>query len=305
MERLGLGYEDVKQTNPGIIYCSMSGYGQSGPYKKRSGHDLNYVAVAGVLGLTSNPTELPRALPLPLADLTGGLMASHAILASLMGKSKSGKGCYLDVAMMDAALSLMSIRIAIAFGTGKTARHQLLRGGAYDSYRTKDGRFITLGVIEDKFWRNLARALRKEELTQDPRFSTDRSRMENRQLVREILEPILGGRNLEEWIAKFEEEDVPSAPVNRLEELEVDPQIRHRGMLFNLPDDAGRDCRLVGYPALFQGYESLKDQPAPGMGQDTYQILSALGFRESEITFMVQEGVVSVLEKKEQRVLWS
>lgn len=299
MDRLGLGYEKLRHANPGIIYCSLTGYGQDGPYRQKSGHDLNYLAVAGVLGLTTDPGELPVALPMPLADIAGGLMASHAILAALAGRGASGKGCRVDAAMTDAALSFMSVRLALAMGTGKIRRQDLIRGGAYDVYRTRDGRFITLGVIEDKFWGNLTRAIGREDLARDPRFSTDRLRTANRGAVREILEGILAQRTLESWMALFQAEDVPAAPVNMLDEIDRDPQLRHRALVFGLKDDAGRECKQVGYPALFPGLERSEDWPAPPMGRDGREILSTLGCDEEEIQSLVDQGIVSIPPRPE------
>jgi crotonobetainyl-CoA:carnitine CoA-transferase CaiB-like acyl-CoA transferase len=196
--------------------------------------------------------------------------------------------------MVDAALSFMSVRLAPALGAGRTKRQDIIRRGAYDIYRTKDGRFITLGVIEDKFWQNLARALGRVDLAQDPRFATDRLRNENRAAVREILEGILPGRDLESWVALFSREDVPAAPVNWMEEIASDPQVRHRGLIFGLEDDAGRECKQVGYPGLFPSLPGREDAPAPAMGRDGREILRGLGWDEEKIESFVREGVVHI-----------
>ena len=164
------------------------------------------------------------------------------------------KGAYIDAAMTDAALSLLAPRLAVAKGTGKTRRGDLIRGGAYGVYRTRDGRFVSLGVIEDKFWKNLALAVGKAELGEDPRFATDRMRSKNRGLRSgELLEPILAEKDLNIWLEICEREDVPAAPVNRLDDLEDDLQIRHRGLLFDLEDETGRVTRNVDYPVPYPG----------------------------------------------------
>jgi alpha-methylacyl-CoA racemase len=279
MERLGLGYEKVRGINDEIIYCSLSGYGQNGPYRLKSGHDINYLAISGMLGLTVDQGQLPVALPIPLADLAGGIMASHAILAALLARNNSGKGCYVDVAMLDAALSLMSVRLAVGLGKGKTGRRDLIRGGAYDAYRTRDDKFITLGIIEDKFWLNLSRAIGRDDMVRDPRFLTDQLRSQNRKEVRETLEPILMERDLEEWMTIFDQEDVPAAPVNQLDRVGADPQVAHRKLMFD-------------YPAIFAGQEELEDRLAPEMGRDTHQVLTDLGIGEDEIRSFRSSGVI-------------
>lgn len=292
MERLGLGYKTVKDKNRGMVYCSLSGYGQSGPYRLRSGHDINYLAISGVLGLTADPGELPVAPPLPLADLAGSLMASHAILAGLLARADSGTGCYVDAAMMDASLSLMSVRLAAGLGKGKTTRSDLIRGGAYDVYQTRDGRYISLGVIEDKFWRNLVRAIGREDMARDPRFVTDGLRTENRQAIRGVLAPILVEKDLNAWMTLFEREDVPAAPVNYLDEVERDPQVAHRGLMFDLADETGHPFKQVDYPAIFPGEKELEDRPAPAKGRDTREVLMNLGFGEDEIQSFADSGVI-------------
>ena len=292
MERLGLGYEAASRANPRLIYCSLSGYGQDGPYRLKSGHDINYLAVAGVLDLTVDPGRLPMALPVPLADLGGSLMASHAILAALVGREASGQGCYVDAAMMEAALSLISVRMAPGLGTGRSTREDLVRGGVYDVYRTRDGRFITLGVIEEKFFENLARSIGRPELARDPRFSSDQSRSRHRREIREILEPVMAGKDIEEWLELFDREDVPAAAVNRMADVPEDPQVRHRGLVFDIEDQAGRSIKQVGYPALFPDRDQVEDRTAPDMGRDTWAVLEELGRSEEEIRALKDEGVI-------------
>jgi alpha-methylacyl-CoA racemase len=292
MERLGLNYEVVSRQNPGLIYCSLSGYGQEGPYRLKSGHDLNYLAVSGILGLTANPEELPHHPPIPLADLSGSIMASHAILAALLGKSQSGKGCYLDVALMDAPLSMMSIRLAYGQGTDRKTHDEIIRKGAYDVYQTRDKRFITLGIIEDKFWTNLCGTLERGDLAMDARLSTDRGRFIHHNEIRAILEPIMAQRDLREWLSLFEAGDVPAAPVNRLDDIEKDPHILHRGLLFDLVDESGRPCRQVKYPALFLDQEEEEDRLSPPLGADTEEVLGGLGIGEEEMRVLKEERVI-------------
>jgi len=292
MDRLGLGYETVREHNNRIVYCSLSGYGQDGPYRLKSGHDLNYLATSGVMGLTADPGELPVALPIPLADLAGGIMASHAILAALQGRNHTGEGCYLDVAMMDVALSLMAVRLAPGLGKGKTERKEFIRGGAYDGYRTRDNRVITLGIIEDKFWRNLCRAIGREDLAEDSRFLTDGLRTQHRDAIRGILEPVLLQKDSDEWILLFDREDVPAAPVNPMNRVRTDPQIAHRGLMFDLKERTGESCLQVDYPVVFPNQEIRKDFPAPEKGSDTYEVLAGLGFGEDEVRSLADRGVI-------------
>ena len=292
MKRLGLDFETVHSIHPGMVYCSLSGYGQEGPYSLQSGHDLNYLSMAGFMGLTANRNEPPVSPPVPVADLVGGVLASHAILAALTARSTTGEGCYIDAALMDSALFLTAIRLTVGLATGKTSREDFKREGAYDIYKTRDHRYLALGVIEDKFWRNLARAIEREELAQEERFATDGSRFLHRKEIKEVLASVLIQRDLRDWLALFEKEDVPAAPVNYLEEVPVDPQIKTRGLLFDLRSSDGKPSRQVDYPVLFPGQETVKNQPAPTMGRDTIGVLKDLGYTEDELSALRGEGVI-------------
>jgi len=292
MDRLGLGYDAVCNANPEIVYCSLTGYGQAGPGRDRSGHDINYLSVSGALSLNVDPGERPMPPPMPLADLAGGLAASHAVLAGLLSQQQGGGGCYIDAALTDAALSFMSPRLVPALHTAKARREDLVRGGAYDVYRTRDRRWVSLGVIEDKFWQNLLRALGREELGQDARFKTDQLRCQHRRDLRFILEPLMEQQDLQVWMDLFNREDVPAAPVNRLDEVEQDPHVGFRGMVFQLEDHQGRGFKQVAYPASFPGIPSDRDRPAPAQGRDTRSVLGSLGFGEEDMHALEKEGVI-------------
>ncbi len=159
-------------------------------------------------------------------------------------------------------------------------------------YRTRDRRWVSLGVIEDKFWQNLLRALGREELGQDARFKTDQLRCQHRRDLRFILEPLMEQQDLQVWMDLFNREDVPAAPVNRLDEVEQDPHVGFRGMVFQLEDHQGRGFKQVAYPASFPGIPSDRDRPAPAQGRDTRSVLGSLGFGEEDMHALEKEGVI-------------
>ena len=226
VSRWGIGFEEVQAVNPGIVYCSLSGYGQDGPYRDRVGHDLNYIALAGLLELTGEPGSAPTPPGVQLADLGGATMAAMAILAALLQKGRTGLGTYLDMAMFDTVVHwVMPTSAAILLGTQgepERGRMPLTGGWACNAvYETADGRFITLAAIEPPFWSTFCQTIDRPDLL-DKAFDAGA-----RGAVREIFLD----RTLTEWIHLFHGKEVPLEPVNTISEMLIDPQVRARGMV--------------------------------------------------------------------------
>jgi alpha-methylacyl-CoA racemase len=289
LDRLGVGYAALREARPGIVLCSITGYGQDGPYAARAGHDLDYCAVAGVLA-ANGPRERPLPLGVQVADVAGGSWPAVAgILAALLRARASGEGAHVDVSMTEGALALLALPLAMASARGAPIARgaELLTGGAacYDVYRTKDGRFVALGALEPKFFAAFCAAVGRPELA-------DRQLEEGGAGPRAELEAILAGRTRDEWAAFAARHDVCLAPVLEGNEPQEDPQLRARGAFVEVPARAeGRVVRALASPVRLRG-EAAPLRPAPRLGEHAEAILAEAGFAREEIAALRAAGVL-------------
>lgn len=292
MARLGVGYEDIKQINPSIIYCSTTGYGQTGPYRSRVGHDINYLGYSGVLACTGESTGNPVLPGIPIGDMAGGgLTTAMAILAAIVGRERTGKGQYIDVAQTDVLTSLNVRNIAevLAQKKGRTARPLDLRGFniCYNTYKTSDGKFIAFGPVEPKFWRNFCKTVGREAWISDHLLGyKDGSR------ATEALKKLFAGRTRKEWEAIFENVESCVSPVLSPEETLEDEHLKERGMFTRMDDPKRGESVQVGFPAKFSDDLEFERSPAPFFGEHTEDVLSGLGHSEAEIEMLKKEGVI-------------
>jgi len=290
-ERLGIGYGHVKEINPSIIYCSISGFGQDGPYRDRVGHDINYLSLSGILSIPGQPDTPPSRPGVPLVDLASGMFAAISIMAALRRREIEGKGEHIDVSMYDAMISWMSVRAGRALVYGEEPENEHL-SALNNIYETKDGKRISLGVLEENFWRNFCKAIGREELLEDPRFS---SHSERRTHTGELLltqKIIISERTLEEWERVLDWRQVPYAPVYDMKEALNDPHLKARGLLKEI--DAGElgSIREVLFPAKFSGFETEIRRPPPQWGQHTDDVLDDLGYSETEIRSLREKKAI-------------
>lgn len=281
VDRMGIGYEAVRGVNPRIIYCSLSGYGQSGPYRDRAGHDPNYLSVGGLLGLNGaagGPPILPAA---QIADLAGGMLAAIAILGALAGRERTGEGQYLDVSLIDAVVSWTAPTAGGQFfSTGKAPeRGRMALTGefpCYNIYETADGQFIALAALEPDFWAAFCRVADRADLV--PRQFDHSAIMEVAAVFRQ--------RTRAEWLKRLEGADGCAEAVYSFEEMLSHPQVRHRGLVV---EKDGRAERIAS-PLVFTHRES--DSPAPALGGNTIEILKQAGMSEEEIKELEAKGIV-------------
>ena len=290
--RLGVDYENIRRLNPKIIYCSISGFGQTGPYRDRVGHDINYLGVAGVMSLSGEPGGEPVINNgVAIVDLCSSMFAFVGILTSLLHREQTGIGQYIDVSMTDCILSWMTSEASRYLLGGWVPERGERRRGEYGVFPTQDGKFITLGVYEDKFWISLCKVLGLEEPLRDPRFATIHERLKHREAIASLLKDAFRSRNQEEWIKLLTPLDVPCGPLHTLEHVFSDPQIQERKMLKEIATPSGI-MRYVGFPIKFSEIIDKIRHPAPRLGEQNQEILKSLNYSEEAISVLRREGAI-------------
>ncbi len=291
-DRLGLRYDELQEMHPGLIWCSITGFGQAGPYREHAGHDVNYLAIAGALGITVGRDERPVIPGVQIADLSGALSAVIGILLALRTRDRTGRGQLVDQSMTDAVVSLLSIHAAARFaGEELVPGRMTLSGGlpSYGVYRAKDGRHLALGALEPKFWQAFCGAAGKEDWV-----GRQFAQGEQRDALEADLDALFATRTAAEWLELTAEVDCCLAPVHSLDEVWEDPQIRERHLRATVPtglpdpkeaDIVGPGIRLGETPGKFT-------RPAPALGQHTEEVLNDFGFGPMEVVGLKRAGVV-------------
>lgn len=289
VERLNVDYEILSSHNPELVYCSLSGYGQTGPYRERVGHDLNYVGLSGLLDLTrASEDERPRIPGYQIADISGGLYAVVSILGALCSREVTGHGEYLDVSMTDAVLSFGQIPLATALGGGTPRPGRTRHTGLnpwYDVYETADGRYLTLAANEPGFWRTFCETVDREDLIE---YHTTREPIEDeatRQALAETLRDLFRERTQAEWMEEFGDDSMVG-PVLTLAEALEHPQIQSRDLVVD-PDDAPP---RLGFPAISSAGFPRPERDVPDRGEHTESILREFGFAADEIDELDERG---------------
>ncbi len=278
-DKYGIGYQAVRAVKADIVYCSLSGYGQQGPYRQRAGHDLNYMAIGGALSLNARPAEKPIPYGLPVADLSGGMLAAIAILSALLGRERGRGGLYLDIALLDGVLSWMTPLAFSAYFSGlpvTAGSHPLLGGQAcFDIYETADHKYLSLAALEPHFWGDFCNTVGRPDLI-GRQFEAGLSK---------TLADLFRQKTLAEWLAAFEEHDVCIEPLNTVEQALSDPQVQARGHVSYVK---GRPASMNS-PFVFSRPQRT---PAPALGADTRALLMELGIGEQEIECLQAQGVI-------------
>ena len=298
LERLGVGYETLREENPGLVYCAISGYGQTGPYRDRSGHDMNYLGLVGLLGLSGDGDGPPVQAAGQIADLGGGsLMAAFGILAALRerdgspGRPGSGEGQFVDVSMADGALSWLALVAGRALAEGAAPRRgELELAGSlicYRPYQCADG-WVTLGALEPKFWAAWCRGVGHEELI-ERQFERPGSEAHVR------VQSVFMERTRAQWQAFAAEHDCCLEPVLELDEALESPLVREREMVVELAQPgASRPVRQLGVPVKLSRTPGDPGQrPGPGLGEHTDELLRAAGFSAGEVGALHEAGAVA------------
>ena len=291
-ERLGLGYEAVRAVNPRIVYCSISGFGQEGPYRDHPAYDIILQGMGGLQAITGEPDRPPVRIGVAVADIAGGMFAAFAIAAALVRRARTQEGERLDVSLLDSQLAWLTYMAANYFATGKDperagSRHPTIV--PYQAFATADG-YLNVAVGNDEIYRRLCDALGRPGL-RDPRFATNPLRVENRALLEPQLDAIFQERTSTEWARVLNEHGVPAGPIYRISEIDRDPQVAARNMILQLPHPAAGIVREFGPP-----FKSLHDRtmhsPPPLLGEHTEEVLASLGYAPVQVEELRRAGIV-------------
>jgi alpha-methylacyl-CoA racemase len=293
VDRLGIGYDAVRARNPGVVYCSTTGYGQDGPYSQWAGHDINYLALGGYLDCTGRDADGGPALPgATIGDGAGGGMhAVIAILAALVHRAANGEGAYLDVSVADGVLSLMSLHLDEHLATGAVPgpRHDLLTGrfACYDVYPCRDGKWLAVGAIEPAFYANLCRALGCEQWLEHQRDDAVQDR------IRTDFRAAFAARDRDDWVAELGPADTCVAPVASVPEVVDDPHFAARKTFATAHEPEHGDFRQLGRVLAGMRRDTTTIPVRTGTVTDTGALLRAAGFSDEEIAALVEEGAVA------------
>ena len=291
VQRLGVDYDTVCKVNPGIIYCSITGYGQTGPYVNRAGHDVNYLSTSGILDLIGEPDSPPAIPGVQLADIAGGGMnAVIGILLALVARNQTGKGQYIDISMTDGMLGFLSIPLFFHQLTRQIPRRSDAvlshRYACYNTYETSDGRFLSIGAVEHRFWKKLCEHLEFPEFI-DLQYD-DGMRME----IINTLRAVFRRKTLDRWSSEFGDLDICWGKVQHLEEVLKDPLFREREMVVDLEGKDGKTTPVFGVPVKLSQTPGKVRTPAVGFGESTVPILREIGYGEDDIDAFQKKGIV-------------
>jgi crotonobetainyl-CoA:carnitine CoA-transferase CaiB-like acyl-CoA transferase len=292
MSRLGIGYEELKAINPKLIYCAITGYGQNGVYKNRAGHDLNYLAIAGIMDYTGRREAGPLPLPIQAADITGGLYAVSGILAAVIHRLKTGEGQLVDISLTDAAFSLQALTAPPALVGDDQPKPETdgLNGGSfYDCYRTADNRFLSIAGLEPQFFSGFCMAIGKPELIP---LGISKA-PETVHQVKTAISSVIIQKSLADWNALFAAMDVCVEPVLTFAEACEHPQIRDRRMVIDVPMANGETQRQIACPVVFSATPVQYVLTGGHLGAESDLVLQGQGYSTEQIGDLKKRGVIA------------
>lgn len=292
MEKLGLSYNDMKLIKPDLVYCSISGFGATGPYSKRPGFDLVAQGMSGHMSFTGHPDSEPVKLSVPISDLNAGMFAAYGILSAYINKLKTGEGQYLDTSLLEAGIAYTMWESASLFyedvvPTPVGSRHRM--AAPYQAYNTANG-YINIGVANQGTWIRLCDAMGRVEMKDDPRFSTNAKRVENLSVLKTEIEKTLRHHDTEYWWNQFIEFKVPSGPIYDMKQVYEDQHVQARGMELDIKHPSLGDIKNVGFGVKLSETPASVRMPPPDLGQHNNEVLESIGFTESDIARLQQGG---------------
>ena len=296
LDRLGLGQETLRAANPGLIYCSISGYGRTGPSADKGGFDLIAQGISGLMSITGEPGGAPVKVGSPVTDLNAGILAALGIVSAYVHRLKTGQGQFVDTSLMEAGIHQTAWQAAIFFATGSSpgpggSAHVM--AAPYQAFPTADG-WINIGGANQANWERIAKLVNAPELISDPRFIDNSARMANRDALAVLLGTHLRTRPTAEWLPLLDAAGIPAGPINSIGQMAADPQTVAREMVVDLQHPTAGATRALGLPIKLSKTPGSVRRPAPTFGQHTAEVLREAGYADDEIRALVAQGAVSV-----------
>jgi len=294
MERLGLGYEQVKAMNPRIIYCSISGFGQDGPYRMLPGFDQVLQGMGGLMSITGELGGPPIKVGVAIADISGGMFASNGILVALYNREKTGKGQMVDVSLLDSQIAWLTYRAGAYFASGEVPQpmgsgHPVIV--PYQAFKSKDV-FVNIAVGNDQLWERFCKAVCLENVMNDPKFATNAKRVENREEIVKIISDLIVTKDGEEWLKILTDAGVPCGPIYTVDKIFADPQVLHREMVKELDHPKAGKIKVTGIPIKLSDTPGEVETAPPVLGQHTQEVLAELGYSDKDLEKLKQEKVI-------------
>jgi len=296
-DRLSLGYEAMHALNARLIYCSISAFGQSGPYVEKPGFDTLGQAISGLLSLLSD-SDAPKVMGMAVSDYVTGLSAGYGILGALMARAKSGEGCRVETSLLQATLSFIGETAAGYLRTGNVPnRMTRVRNAHAFAFVCKDGLPLAIHCsVPEKFWLALLKAAERTDLVADGRFKTRDRRRQNFEALERMLMPTFRTRTRDEWLKRLEANDVPVAPLYNIAEAMADPQVRHLGLTEELEHAKAGKLTLIGGPVKYDNLNKKISTPPPLLGEQTVAILSEIGYGQEVIDQFAAKGITRIVK---------
>ncbi|HEV7457116.1 MAG TPA: CaiB/BaiF CoA-transferase family protein [Roseococcus sp.] len=295
LAKYGLGWEQLKEKYPRLIYCSITGFGQTGPYAPRPGYDALIQAMGGVMSLTGEPNGSPQKVGVPVADLFAGLYGCIGILAALNHRHATGQGQQIDIGMLDTHVAWLANQGMNYIATGENPPrlgNQHPNISPYQEFPTKDG-YMILAVGNDPTFERFCKAFGQEALLADERFATNPQRVANRDLVTQTLTPLTKSKTTSEWVEALEALKIACGPINTLEQVFADPHVQARGMRVKMPHASGQEIEVIANPVKLSATPPDYRVPPPVLGQHTAQVLTGmLGMSEAEVAALKDKGIL-------------
>ena len=295
LDKLGLGYEDLHALNPRLIYCSISGYGRTGPFAGRPGYDAILQAEGGMMSITGPVEGPPYRVGIPIVDITTGMFSTTAILAALRARDITGEGQLVDMSLLDAHVALLA-NVASNYLIGKTAPGRY--GNAhpnltpYEAFRARD-RWFVLGAANDRQWDLLCQVIGHPELEDDPRFATNSDRLANRDALKDILSEVLITRDADGWLAELKEAGLPCGLINTIPDVFDTPQAQARNLVLDIEHPTTGSLRLTGFPYKLSQTPAEVHLPPPLLGEHTEEVLvELLGYSSGDVSILRDRGAI-------------